>query len=79
VAFVAPTSYADRTGSDANVVVGLNNDRLRNGLFYRVNSTRIAAIIDLTSQNVTLLERAWGGASPTTWEPTTLPRLTHRL
>ena len=58
VATVAPSSYADCTGSDAaDVATGLNNDGLGNGLFYRNSKIRIAAIIDGTSQTVMLLER----------------------
>ena len=67
VATVAPSSYADCTGSDAaDVATGLNNDGSGNGLFYRNSSIRIAAIIDGTSQTVMLLERAWG-VSEGTW------------
>ena len=41
VATVAPSSYADCTGSDAaDVATGLNNDGLGNGLFYRNSSIR---------------------------------------
>ena len=66
VATVAPSSYADCTGSDAaDVALGLNNDGLGNGLFYRNSATRIAAIIDGTSQTVMLLERAWGDSEGT--------------
>jgi len=66
VAIVAPSSYADCTGSDAaDVALGLNNDGLGNGLFYRNSATRIAAITDGTSQTVMLLERAWGDSEGT--------------
>jgi len=66
VAIVAPSSYADCTGSDAaDVALGLNNDGLGNGLFYRNSATRIAAISDGTSQTVMLLERAWGDSEGT--------------
>ncbi len=66
VATVAPTSYADCTGSDAaDVALGLNNDGLGNGLFYRNSAIRIAAITDGTSQTVMLLERAWGDSEGT--------------
>jgi prepilin-type N-terminal cleavage/methylation domain-containing protein/prepilin-type processing-associated H-X9-DG protein len=66
VATVAPSSYADCTGSDAaDVALGLNNDGSGNGLFYRNSSIRIAAIIDGTSQTVMLLERAWGDSEGT--------------
>ena len=66
VATVAPSSYADCTGSDAaDVALGLNNDGSGNGLFFRNSSVRIAAITDGTSQTVMLLERAWGDSEGT--------------
>jgi prepilin-type N-terminal cleavage/methylation domain-containing protein/prepilin-type processing-associated H-X9-DG protein len=66
VATVAPTSYADSTGSDAaDVALGLNNDGSGNGLFYRNSAIRIAAITDGTSETVMLLERAWGDSEGT--------------
>jgi prepilin-type N-terminal cleavage/methylation domain-containing protein/prepilin-type processing-associated H-X9-DG protein len=66
VATVAPSSYADCTGSDAaDVALGLNNDGSGNGLFYRNSAIRIAAITDGTSQTVLLLERAWGDSEGT--------------
>ena len=67
VATVSPTSYGACTGSDAaDVALGLNNDGLGNGLFFRNSAIRIAAIIDGTSQTVMLEERAWG-ISEGTW------------
>jgi prepilin-type N-terminal cleavage/methylation domain-containing protein/prepilin-type processing-associated H-X9-DG protein len=58
---VAPSSYAACTGNDASdVALGLNNDGLGNGLFFRNSGVRISAIIDGTSQTVMLEERAWG-------------------
>ncbi len=61
VATVAPSSYASCAGSDAaDVALGLNNDGLGNGVFYRNSPTRISSIIDGTSQTVLILERAWG-------------------
>jgi prepilin-type N-terminal cleavage/methylation domain-containing protein/prepilin-type processing-associated H-X9-DG protein len=66
VATVAPSSYADCTGSDAaDVATGLNSDGLGNGVFYRNSSIRVGAIIDGTSQTVMLLERAWGDSEGT--------------
>jgi prepilin-type N-terminal cleavage/methylation domain-containing protein/prepilin-type processing-associated H-X9-DG protein len=66
VATVAPSSYADCTGSDAaDVATGLNNDGSGNGLFSRNSAVRIAAITDGTSQTVMLLERAWGDSEGT--------------
>jgi prepilin-type processing-associated H-X9-DG protein/prepilin-type N-terminal cleavage/methylation domain-containing protein len=66
VATVAPSSYADCTGSDlADVALGLNNDGLGNGLFYRNSAVRIGMITDGTSQTVMLLERAWGDSEGT--------------
>ena len=61
VATVAPSSYGACTGNDAaDVALGLNNDGLGNGLFFRDSGIRIAAITDGTSQTVMLEERAWG-------------------
>ncbi len=61
IATVAPSSYADSTGSDASdVATGLNSDGLGNGVFYRNSGSRIADLIDGTSQTVLILERAWG-------------------
>jgi prepilin-type N-terminal cleavage/methylation domain-containing protein/prepilin-type processing-associated H-X9-DG protein len=66
VATVAPTSYGACTGNDASdVALGLNNDGLGNGLFFRNSGIRIAAIIDGTSQTVMLEERAWGDSEGT--------------
>jgi prepilin-type N-terminal cleavage/methylation domain-containing protein/prepilin-type processing-associated H-X9-DG protein len=60
LATVAPISYAACTGSDrADVALGLNNDGLGDGVFFRNSAIRIAAIIDGTSQTVLLEERAW--------------------
>jgi prepilin-type N-terminal cleavage/methylation domain-containing protein/prepilin-type processing-associated H-X9-DG protein len=67
VAIVAPSSYAACTGNDAaDVALGLNNDGLGNGLFYRNSAIRVGAIADGTSQTVMLAERAWG-ISEGTW------------
>jgi prepilin-type N-terminal cleavage/methylation domain-containing protein/prepilin-type processing-associated H-X9-DG protein len=61
IATVAPSSYAACTGNDAaDVALGLNNDGLGNGLFYRNSRISVAAIVDGTSQTVMLEERAWG-------------------
>ena len=61
LATAAPSSYGACTGSDAaDVALGLNNDGLGNGLFFRNSGIRIAAIIDGTSQTVMIEERAWG-------------------
>jgi prepilin-type N-terminal cleavage/methylation domain-containing protein/prepilin-type processing-associated H-X9-DG protein len=66
VATVAPSSYAANTGNDAaDVALGLNNDGLGNGLFFRNSAIRIAAITDGTSQTVMLQERAWGDSEGT--------------
>jgi len=66
VATVAPNSYAANTGNDAaDVALGLNNDGLGNGLFFRNSAIRIAAITDGTSQTVMLQERAWGNSEGT--------------
>ncbi len=61
LATVAPSSYGACTGNDyADVAMGLNNNGLGNGLFYRDSSVRVASIVDGTSQTVMLGERAWG-------------------
>jgi prepilin-type N-terminal cleavage/methylation domain-containing protein/prepilin-type processing-associated H-X9-DG protein len=66
LATVAVSSYAANTGSDAaDVALGLNNDGLGNGVFYRNSSTRMAGITDGTSQTVLLQERAWGDSEGT--------------
>ncbi len=66
-ATVAPSSYAACTGNDAaDVALGLNNDGLGNGLFFRDSAIRMAAITDGTSQTVMIMERAWG-CSEGTW------------
>jgi prepilin-type N-terminal cleavage/methylation domain-containing protein/prepilin-type processing-associated H-X9-DG protein len=66
VATVASTSYAACTGNDAaDVALGLNNDGLGNGLFFRNSAIRMAAITDGTSQTVMIVERAWGDSEGT--------------
>src|SRR5258708_2876918 len=63
VATVAPASYAGSVGSDlADVGLGLNNDGLGDGVFFRNSSIRMANIIDGASQTILVLERAWGNA-----------------
>jgi prepilin-type N-terminal cleavage/methylation domain-containing protein/prepilin-type processing-associated H-X9-DG protein len=60
VATVTPSSYAACAGNDAaDVALGLNNDGLGNGLFFRNSNVRIASVTDGTSQTVLVLERAW--------------------
>jgi len=66
IATVAPSSYAANTGNDAaDVALGLNNDGLGNGVFFRNSAIRIAAITDGTSETITLQERAWACAQGT--------------
>ena len=66
VATVAPASYAGSVGSDAtDVSLGLNNDGLGDGVFYRNSSMRMASIVDGASQTIFVLERAWGSAQGT--------------
>jgi prepilin-type N-terminal cleavage/methylation domain-containing protein/prepilin-type processing-associated H-X9-DG protein len=61
IATVAACSYTACTGSDAaDVALGLRNDGLGDGLFFRNSEIRIATITDGTSQTVMLEERAWG-------------------
>ncbi len=61
VAVVAPSSYAACAGDDASdVALGLANNGIGRGLFFRDSAIRIAAITDGTSQTVMLIERAWG-------------------
>jgi len=60
LAAMAPTSYAACAGDDAaDVITGLNNDGVGNGLFYRNSRVRIAEILDGTSQTIAIGERAW--------------------
>jgi prepilin-type N-terminal cleavage/methylation domain-containing protein/prepilin-type processing-associated H-X9-DG protein len=66
VATVTPSSYAACTGSDAaDVALGLNNDGLGNGVFFRNSAIRMASITDGASQTVLILERAWGDTEGT--------------
>jgi prepilin-type N-terminal cleavage/methylation domain-containing protein/prepilin-type processing-associated H-X9-DG protein len=51
----APSSYAATCGSDASEV----DDLVGNGVFYRNSRTRIADILDGTSQTVLIGDRAW--------------------
>ncbi len=61
VATVTASSYAASTGDDASdVALGLNNDGLGRGPFFRNSAIRIADITDGTSQTVMIVERAWG-------------------
>ncbi len=61
IAIVAPSSYAGGVGDDpSDVALGLNNNGIGRGLFFRDSAIRIAAITDGTSQTVMILERAWG-------------------
>jgi prepilin-type processing-associated H-X9-DG protein len=57
----APMSYAATVGDDSSEADALTG----NGSFYRNSSTRIAHIIDGTSQTVLVGERAWGFANGT--------------
>jgi len=60
IATVAPSSYAACAGNDAaDVALGLNNNGIGNGIFYRNSNIPIAAITDGTSQTVMLEERHW--------------------
>jgi prepilin-type N-terminal cleavage/methylation domain-containing protein/prepilin-type processing-associated H-X9-DG protein len=66
VATVTPSSYAACAGSDAaDVALGLNNDGLGNGVFFRNSAIRMASITDGASQTVLILERAWGDTEGT--------------
>jgi prepilin-type N-terminal cleavage/methylation domain-containing protein len=66
IATVAPSSYAGSAGSDAtDVAMGLNNNGLGDGVFYRNSSVRMAGITDGASQTIFVLERAWGNAQGT--------------
>jgi prepilin-type N-terminal cleavage/methylation domain-containing protein/prepilin-type processing-associated H-X9-DG protein len=59
VAMAAPSSYAATVGSDASEV----DDPVGNGVFYRNSRTRIADIIDGTSQTALVGDRAWAQAN----------------
>jgi prepilin-type N-terminal cleavage/methylation domain-containing protein/prepilin-type processing-associated H-X9-DG protein len=66
VATVSPASYAGSVGSDAaDVALGLNNNGLGDGVFFRNSSVRMAGILDGASQTILVLERAWGNAEGT--------------
>jgi prepilin-type N-terminal cleavage/methylation domain-containing protein/prepilin-type processing-associated H-X9-DG protein len=66
VAVVAPSSYAACAGNDAtDVALGLNNDGVGNGLFFRNSAVRAAGITDGLSQTIMLQERAWANAQGT--------------
>jgi prepilin-type N-terminal cleavage/methylation domain-containing protein/prepilin-type processing-associated H-X9-DG protein len=66
LATVGPSSYGACTGSDAaDVALGLNNDGLGNGLFFRNSGVRLAYVTDGTSQTVMIMERAWADAEGT--------------
>jgi len=63
---VAATSYAASIGDDASdVALGLNNNGLGRGIFFRNSAIRIAAITDGASQTIMVEERAWGNAEAT--------------
>ncbi len=57
----APMSYAATVGNDSSEADGLTG----NGTFYRNSRTRIADIIDGTSQTVLVGDRAWGFSNGT--------------
>ncbi len=66
VATVAPTSYAGCTGDDASdTALGVNNDGVGRGVFFRNSAVSIAAVSDGTSQTILVEERAWGNAEGT--------------
>jgi len=67
LAIAAPASYAASVGDDAtDVAMGLANNGIGNGVFYRNSSVRMSAIIDGASQTIFVMERAWG-ISQGTW------------
>jgi prepilin-type N-terminal cleavage/methylation domain-containing protein len=55
VARVAPSSYAATVGDDSSEV----DDPTGNGVFYRNSKTRIADILDGTSNTALIADRAW--------------------
>src|SRR5262249_33867219 len=66
VATVTASSYAACVGSDAaDVALGLNNDGLGNGAFFRNSAVKMANITDGASQTIFVLERGWGNAQGT--------------
>ena len=61
VATVSPASYAGSAGSDAtDVALGLNNNGLGDGIFFRNSKIRLADVTDGASQTILVLERDWG-------------------
>ena len=64
---VAPASYAASAGSDAaDVALGLNNNGIGDGVFFRNSSVRASSVSDGLSQTIFVMERAWG-ISQGTW------------
>src|SRR4029077_10132557 len=59
LAWAAPTSYAACVGGDESDAQG--PDGL--GIFYRNSATRLADILDGTSNTIMIGERAWGNAN----------------
>jgi prepilin-type processing-associated H-X9-DG protein len=64
LATAAPSSYAACVGNDAaDTAVGLNNDGLGNGVFYRNSRTRVGDLVDGTSYTILMGERAWSNVN----------------
>jgi prepilin-type N-terminal cleavage/methylation domain-containing protein/prepilin-type processing-associated H-X9-DG protein len=64
LATAAPSSYAACVGGDeTDTATGVNNDGLGTGVFFRNSRTRMAEIVDGTSQTIAVVERAWSKAS----------------
>jgi prepilin-type N-terminal cleavage/methylation domain-containing protein/prepilin-type processing-associated H-X9-DG protein len=64
LATAGPSSYAACVGgNETDTTTGLNNDGNGAGLFYRNSRTRMADIVDGTSQTIAVVERAWCKAS----------------
>ena len=64
VATMMPSSYAACVGDDlADAALGLNRDGIGNGAMFRNSATRIADIVDGTSNTIMAGERAWGNVN----------------
>jgi prepilin-type N-terminal cleavage/methylation domain-containing protein/prepilin-type processing-associated H-X9-DG protein len=64
LAVAAPSSYAASVGgNETDTAMGINNDGLGTGVFFRNSRVRLADITDGASQTIAVVERAWSKAS----------------